>query len=307
MLVLGERRHSAKGVPQRHWKPKQQVILRTCNELLRRLSRAEDTVFCGRVFIFLFQSFPLGDKSSVNLRGEFHTDNVTTYDQVSSEIMDGMEVDGVERQVDGAQQNTSEAPSAVATVSTPISVATSKAPVEVPKVIIGSNSEVSKVALDTDTLYPMFWSLQEYFAQPTKLFDVQTLQKFKVNMEATLVKFKAVHKDLEPRSNARSSDDVKQGQKRKFRDMNDNTITAFNPKYLTSRDLFELEISDLAFRRHVLVQAWIVTDFLLGQTPKAKLKLENLKNKSVIYSYAISDEDVSWFHQQTRNFHTDYM
>lgn len=59
---------------------KEMVILRTCNELLRRLSRAEDPVFCGRVYVFLFQSFPLGHKGSVNLRGEFHIGNVTTFE-----------------------------------------------------------------------------------------------------------------------------------------------------------------------------------------------------------------------------------
>lgn len=59
---------------------KELVVLRTCNELLRRLSRAEDPVFCGRVYIFLFQSFPLGHKGSVNMRGEFHVGNVTTFE-----------------------------------------------------------------------------------------------------------------------------------------------------------------------------------------------------------------------------------
>merc|ERR1711939_976574 len=72
------------------------VILRSCNELLKRLSRAEDTAFCGRVFIFLFQSFPLGDKSSVNLRGEFHIENVTTFDPApkkSDDAIKPMELD----------------------------------------------------------------------------------------------------------------------------------------------------------------------------------------------------------------------
>jgi THO complex subunit 1 len=67
-------------ITARHFSQKNLVILRSCNELLRRLSRAEDTAFCGRVFIFMFQSFPLGDRSSVNLRGEYHTENVTTFD-----------------------------------------------------------------------------------------------------------------------------------------------------------------------------------------------------------------------------------
>ncbi|KAK4926238.1 hypothetical protein LTR66_016360, partial [Elasticomyces elasticus] len=62
---------------------KKNVCLRFCNDLLRRLSRAEDAAFCGRVFIFMFLGFPLHDKSSVNLRGDFHTENVTTYDEIA--------------------------------------------------------------------------------------------------------------------------------------------------------------------------------------------------------------------------------
>ena len=72
-------------------------MLRACTELLRRLSRAEDTVFCGRVFIYLFQSFPLGDKSAVNLRGEYHVENTTVYDDVppgANKTNDSMDVDG---------------------------------------------------------------------------------------------------------------------------------------------------------------------------------------------------------------------
>jgi len=70
-------------------------LLRSCNELLRRLSRAEDAVFCGRVFFFLFQTFPLGDKSSVNLRGEYHTENVTVFEkepQIEPESTEPMDV-----------------------------------------------------------------------------------------------------------------------------------------------------------------------------------------------------------------------
>lgn len=51
-------------------------------------------------------------------------------------------------------------------------------------------------------------------------------------------------------------------------------------------------MSDLAFRRHILVQALIVIDFLLSLTPKAKRKIDHTTNKSVLYNYTISDDDV---------------
>ena len=56
-------------VPQ---KGKALVLLRTLNDLLRRLSKAgATTVFCGRILTFLSRVFPLGERSGVNLRGEY--------------------------------------------------------------------------------------------------------------------------------------------------------------------------------------------------------------------------------------------
>lgn len=54
-----------------------------------------------------------------------------------------------------------------------------------------------------------------------------------------------------------------------------------------------MQISDLAFRRHVLVQALILIDFLLSLTTKAKRKLDHTSNKSVLYTYALSEDNVS--------------
>jgi hypothetical protein len=48
------------------------VLLRTLNDLLRRLSKmGSNTIFCGRILTFLSGVFPLGERSGVNLRGEY--------------------------------------------------------------------------------------------------------------------------------------------------------------------------------------------------------------------------------------------
>lgn len=54
-------------------------------------------------------------------------------------------------------------------------------------------------------------------------------------------------------------------------------------------------MSDTSFRRHILVQALIIMDFLLSLSSKTKEKLAgNAQNKSVIYvGQVLSDEDVS--------------
>ncbi|GAB1320823.1 THO complex subunit 1 transcription elongation factor-domain-containing protein [Madurella fahalii] len=246
-------------ITAKHFKQKQLVILRTCNELLRRLSRALDPAFCGRVFIFMFQSFPLGDKSSVNLRGEYHVENVTTFDQGPSA---DSEADKMDVDTDGRQQRDR--------------------------------------PLDPDALYPIFWSLQESFNQPKKLFEPSHFASFKAGLEATMATFRSIKPEQQSRTKEkqdRHADEVKPALKRKRDDIDDELSSGFNPKYLTSRDLFKLEISDLAFRRNILVQALIIMEFLLALSPKAKEKLAGVKapNKSVTYSdQQLSEDDTKW-------------
>ncbi|KAJ1299164.1 hypothetical protein BS78_01G511100 [Paspalum vaginatum] len=66
------------------------VMLRTCNQLLRRLSKANDVVFCGRIIMFLAHFFPLSERSALNIKGVFNTSNVTKYEK---DGMDGISVD----------------------------------------------------------------------------------------------------------------------------------------------------------------------------------------------------------------------
>ena len=206
---------------ERKFAVKKFAILRMCNELLRRLSRAEDIAFCGRVFIFLFQSFPLGDRSSVNLRGEYHVENVTTFDNTiradsSEDVGDKMEVD--------VKEGTNAAPPKSAT-----SVDSKKQP-------------ASEKALKPDALYPLFWALQESFSQPKRLFDPKHLADFKHGLQATMDTFTAIANTQRDRS-SRPTEDSKRGLKRKQPDDDtDASSGVFNPKYLTSRDLFELEV-----------------------------------------------------------------
>lgn len=276
------------------------VILRSCNELLKRLSRAEDTAFCGRVFIFMFQSFPLGDKSSVNLRGEFHVENVTTFDAIPPKEADPEQMD-----IDTKSDSTSK--ELDSGVKKPIEDS-----VNLAKGVTFSKTEKS---MSADELYPIFWALQQSFSQPKKLFDAAHFSGFKSGLEATLNMFKSVESTGRP---AKVVEDGKRGTKRKRGQGDDDLANAFNPKYLTSRDLFELEvwdndhveisrynlltsyqISDLSFRRHILVQVLIVMDFLLSLSAKAKERLSKSTlpenpNRSVMYAdQLLNEEDVS--------------
>jgi hypothetical protein len=46
----------------------------------RRRPRGGGAELCGRILIFLAYVFPLSERSGVNVRGEFNTENVTDYE-----------------------------------------------------------------------------------------------------------------------------------------------------------------------------------------------------------------------------------
>lgn len=256
------------------------VVLRLCNELLRRISRAEDPVFCGRVYIFMFQSFPLGDKSSVNQRGNFHTGNVTTFeDYLQETVADGdvMEVDN-DTKAEKTESN---------------DIKDERRPE-----LAATNTERTNITLenkegkkDIDALYPSFWSLQHSFSNPPMLFKEENFKHFQKSLEATLAKFREVPKVIQA-----GDPEQKKAEKVRSGDRGEAFASTFNPKYLTSRDLFKLELSDLAFQRHILVQALILIDFLLSLTEKAKAKFDpsGKANKSVVYPFTLGEEETEW-------------
>lgn len=237
-------------------------ILRACNELLRRLSRAEDTVFCGRVFFFLFQIYPLHERSALNLRGFYNTANQTTWDDVPPTPP----VTPPDTEMTDAEGDAKS--------------------VEVPGVATTPQS--------LRALYPTFWSMQNAFSNPESLFDPKTMSGFRFTLEAALVKFDEIKRELVSRG---ITEDTKKSLKRKRGENEVETSAAgFNPKYLTSWDLFELEISDLAFRRHILVQALIVLEFLVltSQTSKESEGETQAIKKQASASFTLSDEDSRW-------------
>lgn len=210
-------------------KQKQLVILRSCNDLLRRLSRAEDTAFCGRVFIFMFQCFPLGDRSSVNLRGEYHVENVTTYEETPVEPDDSADKMAVDSEADSGKDGKEDNKATTKAVS-----------------FDAKNKPAAEKPLDTNALYPIFWSLQHQFSQPTTLFDSAQLAKFKSGLEATMTAFETV--DKLQRSTKGSDESKVTPQKRKHPEGDEDLRSSTNnPKYLTSRDLFELEVRSITF------------------------------------------------------------
>ena len=196
---------------------------------MRRLSRAEDAIFCGRVFIFLFQSFPLGDKSSVNLRGEFHVENVTTFEKT---------IEDSEGPDDEAAQNAQTHFDSIVNAENTSAENISKVVEQGVKIQNTNTDQANKdLVLDTNAFYPIFWTLQEAFSNPPRLFDQQNLNNFKKGLQSTIENFEQVSYALQG-----SNSERKRGLKRRFSGEGDEFANNYNPKYLTSKDLFKLEV-----------------------------------------------------------------
>jgi len=62
------------------WNRGKLILLRTCNELTRRASRAAHPVLCGRVLLLLAAMFPLSERSALNIQGAYNRANVTEWE-----------------------------------------------------------------------------------------------------------------------------------------------------------------------------------------------------------------------------------
>ena len=222
------------------------TLLRLCNELLRRLSKTEDTVFCGRILIFLSLAFPLAERSAVNLRGEYNVENVTSYEEDAN--MDENDANDEATTVHGVHVN---------------------------------------------DLYTNFWSLQSYFSNPPELLNNEsTLQSFRNSLSTVLAALKTIEDST--RIHDLANDD-KDTRKLAAKLANHEVQKYFTPKFLTSKKLLNLELADLSFRRHVLVQIMIAMDFLQLYSTEGREKWasENI-NKSMSSNYVLSSADLAW-------------
>ena len=201
----------------------------------------------------MFQSFPLGDKSSVNLRGEYHTENVTIFDQPIAETEQhqpalmavddniegvGPKQDGLERAADANEELGKEISNASKSKASATSIKAEDQPVK------AENAEE-----DSNRFYSMFWSLQKNFAMPTRLFEDENFKQFKQSMGLTMQKFQTVNQGLQARNPPNSADESRRSMKRKrASNYEDDLSDSFNPKYLTSQDLFDLEVGRIQAR-----------------------------------------------------------
>ncbi|MBN3321260.1 THOC1 protein, partial [Atractosteus spatula] len=201
-------------------------LLRMCNDLLRRLSKSQNTVFCGRIQLFLARLFPLSEKSGLNLQSQFNLDNYTVFNKNEQESTLGQKHteekdEGME--VEEGEMGDEEAP-------TPCSV-----PIDY-------------------NLYRKFWTLQDYFRNPVQCYDKFSWMTFLKFSDETLAVFKSY-----------KLDDTQASKKKMEELRTSGGEHVYFAKFLTSERLMDLQLSDSNFRRHILVQYLVLFQYLKGQ------------------------------------------
>uniref|UniRef100_A0AAQ6IFR6 Death domain-containing protein n=1 Tax=Anabas testudineus TaxID=64144 RepID=A0AAQ6IFR6_ANATE len=201
-------------------------LLRMCNDLLRRLSKSQNTVFCGRIQLFLARLFPLSEKSGLNLQSQFNLDNVTVFNKNEQESTLG------QKHTEEKEDN-----------------------MEVEEGEMGEDDAPAPCSIPIDyNLYRKFWTLQDYFRNPVQCYDKFSWMTFLKYSDETLAVFKSY-----------KLDDM-QASKRKLEELrtSDGEHVYF-AKFLTSEKLMDLQLSDSNFRRHILLQYLILFQYLKGQ------------------------------------------
>ncbi|KAF2352225.1 Death domain, partial [Trinorchestia longiramus] len=235
--------------------PSKNQVLRMCNDVLRRLSRSQNTIFCGRILLFLARFFPFSERSGLNLISEFNLENVTTFSaNDNEETMDTSDV---------KEEGTSDI-----------------------KEEKEEKKDESKPTLDP-SLYSKFWALQDFFRNPIQCYQKEPWRLFTSYTADVIEAFSSFKLESEGRGGAEGG---KAGDLPRFySDMTpetgdaDTTITDTLPdvkkidqyfaKFLTNQRLLELQFSDSNFRRYVLVQLLILCHYL---TAAIKFKQESL-------------------------------
>ncbi|XP_062344310.1 THO complex subunit 1 isoform X1 [Cinclus cinclus] len=200
-------------------------LLRMCNDLLRRLSKSQNTVFCGRIQLFLARLFPLSEKSGLNLQSQFNLENVTVFNTNENESTLG-------------QKHTEEREEGM----------------DVEEGEMGDDEAPTSCSIPIDyNLYRKFWSLQDYFRNPVQCYEKVSWKTFLKYSEEVLAVFKSY-----------KLDDT-QASRKKLEELKTGGEHVYFAKFLTSEKLMDLQLSDSNFRRHILLQYLILFQYLKGQ------------------------------------------
>ncbi|WVO14330.1 hypothetical protein L204_101962 [Cryptococcus depauperatus] len=257
-------------------------LLRTINAFLRFLSRTpEDLVFRGRIHQFASSVFSVADKSAINMRGDYGevktvweeepeemiVDDASEAERVEEQMEEGNEdaemSEAEDKEKEKAEENEEYQENGIMEVK---DEADTEGNVQEKE----ENGPFTPKAPKEPDLYSTLWSLQHYFAHPPSLdgpsFDIPPktpFENFRSKTDFVLPKlFEQTRKEA-----VLLGKEERIGKKRKHENTQDHIGGFFYPRYLTGKRLFEYELADPSFRRQILVQYFILFQFLLNLTP----------------------------------------
>ena len=196
-------------------------LLRICNDLLRRLSRTQNTVFCGRILLFLAKFFPFSERSGLNVISEFNLDNVTNFNKEDTEMKEEEKEEKKEEDKESEDREENEKKSEKKESS---------------KKLKKQKSEMEDQNLNVDyNLYRKFWQIQDFFRNPVQCYQKEPWRTFSHHSSDVLAIFQSFKLDT---SSGKSSTATES-----------QTHDQYFSKYLTNQNLLQLQLSDSNFRR----------------------------------------------------------
>ena len=286
------------------------ILLRLLNDLLRRLpkSKNDDIIFCGRILLFLSSAFPVGEKSGVNLRGNFNLGKVIGFEETPAveeeQKMDVDEEAGAKKAIVAPDFYTVFWSLQKYFINPQSLFVFPPSPADPPPVAPSSRSEATRASTDaarttsstaTSTSKPSssavptvpsasstspvpppadgFPALRHGLVKTLEVFRDHTRKEREVTSSSSSTNVNAYPSSSSSRSDRdrKKMSAFERGDIDVEQDFTEETQSYFFPKFLTSRNLLSLELADPAFRRQILVQALILFQYLLAFIPNGHL------------------------------------
>lgn len=241
------------------------VLLRLCNSLVRRLSKAQDTEWCGRILMFLTAAYPLSERSAVNVKGEANLLNVTAFETVE--------------EADLAQVEFGEIGTEASSTPACIKATDLKQTGTEIEPAMKSGKQSDKVTVDYD-LYGCLWGLQRWMVDPhcatssrqewdkfvrtattvVEAFEFYRFTDHELSLGRALhqVKRQAIAAEAKQGDGPPLLEDSMVMEGGDAKDLDDIGGVYHGCKYLTTSRLLRLQLVDPEFRMQVITQLLIL-------------------------------------------------
>ena len=248
------------------------TVLRFCNALLRRLSKSCNTEFCGRVLMFLAATYPLSERSAVNISGKINVTNIAVETGADNfDSGDGCIAGGLGEE--GSESMDVDINSSVDDILALARALQRESSGNNVMVTTSDENDGPKVAIDYN-LYKTFWNIQNFVSgESTRLVESSYWADFNRHVEAVLTAFEinsfsdseltqalvnwesskaaAGTQNFIPKRSGSSSEDAEV----KNNNNNNDAGDAYSGcKYLTSSQLFALQLKDPQIREQITTQ-----------------------------------------------------